>query len=925
MSASELPRRTFLTAGAVAAATVALGPTAANAATGGGMATRTRTGAGVGAGTAAEPPSATLHWLDGPPAPGPGTAWGVPWPRGAVADGGRFALTSADVAAVPVQSWPLAFWPDGSIKWSGHAIGAGESSSTYTLAPGTPAAAAQPVAATRSSAGAVLTNGVVTVQVAGSGPVVIPSIARASRTTATGGRLVLRLQDAPDSEDGNQPKQTSWTGVVTGLEVEQSGPVRAVLKLTGNYRRDRGRTHGEDSGVRGILPWTLRIYLSAGDESIRLVHNFLWDADETRDFVRGLGLEMTVPMADEAHNRHLRFGGAAGGVWGEPVRVLTGLRRDPGAAVRAAQVVGAATPPVSAWATTVSSEYQQLALWNDFTVFQESAQHYAIWKRTSSAGSWLKHAGQGDRASGFGYVGGVSGGLGFGLRDFWQRFPRSLDVRGAAGDNATVTLWSWSPHADAMDLRHYDTTAHGLNLAYEDVQAGFSTPQGMARSTEMRLWAFDTTPARDRIAALATSLTAPPQLVADPQWYHGAKVFGRWGLVDRSTPARAQLEDSVARTVAFYAAEVEQRSWYGFWHYGDVMHTYDADRHVWRYDIGGYAWDNAELGTDGALWYSFLRSGDPVTFRLAHAMTQHVSEVDFHHIGRFAGLGSRHNVSHWGDGAKEARVSESYTKRFSYYLTADELLGDLIRSSLQADQTLVAIDPLREVLPAQTLAPARVRIGPDWTALVGNWLTEWERTGDTKWRDRIATGMADVAGFPAGMFTGEAGGAVGFDPKSAHLYNFHKGDFTGGYNLALAFLGEQVLWEALDLVDAPAFRQTYLDFCRYAQAPAAEQVAHYGFSFNPQVFKTIYSRMTAWAGEQLAEPDIRRRGWQQLLTDPAGQPWPAAVTVSGDAVIQPTSEIPAASVADGTVATNDAAQRILAIIALLDIAPQEAP
>lgn len=923
MSASELPRRTFLTASAAVAA-AALSPTAAQAASG------AASGPGASAGTAAAttqgpPPSAALHWLDGPPAPGPGTAWGVPWPRGAVARHMPFGLTRADGAAVPVQSWPLAFWPDGSVKWSGHAVGAGETSSTYTLAPGHAAPPARAVSASRTNAGVTLANGVITVQVARSGPVVIPSIARAGRTTATSGRLVLLLQDAPDSEEGNEPRRTAWTGVVTDCDVEQSGPVRAVLKLTGHYLRDRGPVRGAGNGARGILPWTLRIYLSAGDDSIRLVHNFLWDADETREFVRGLGLELTVPMADEAHNRHLRFGGAAGGIWGEPVRVLTGLRRDPGAAVRAAQVAGTATPPVSDWATTVSSEYQQLALWNDFTLFQESAQHFAIWKRTSSAGSWLKHAGQGDRASGFGYVGGISGGLGFGLRDFWQRFPRSLDVRGAATDNASVTLWSWSPHGGAMDMRHYDTTAHGLDLAYEDVQAGFSTPQGMARSTELRLWALDTTPSRDQIAGLATSLTAPPQLVADPQWYHDAKVFGRWGLIDRSTPGRAQLEDSIVHDVAFYAAEVQQRSWYGFWHYGDVMHTYDADRHVWRYDVGGYAWDNGELGSDAALWYAFLRSGDPVAFRLAHAMTQHVSEVDIHHIGRFAGLGSRHNVSHWGDGAKEARVGESYTKRFSYYLTADELLGDLIRASLQADQTLVAIDPLREVLPPQTLAPARVRIGPDWYALVSNWLTEWERTGDTKWRDRITTGMADIATFPAGLFTGEAGGAVGFDPRSAHLYNFNKGDFTGGYNLSMAFLGEQVLWEVLDLVDVPTFRQTFLDFARYVQAPAAEQIAHYGFSFNPGVFKTIYSRMTAWAGEQLSEPDIRQRGWQQLLTDPAGQPWPAAVSVSGDAVIQPINEIPAAAVADHTVATNDAAQRILAIIALFGVAPQEAP
>ncbi len=514
----------------------------------------------------------------------------------------------------------------------------------------------------------------------------------------------------------------------------------------------------------------------------------------------------------------------------------------------------------------------------------------------------------------------MSGGLGVGIRDFWQRFPRSLDVRAASTDSATITLWSWSPLGGAMDLRHYDTVAHGLDLSYEDVQEGFSTPQGVARSTDMQLWAFEATPSRDTITALSTTLTAQPQIVAPAAWYHGAGVFGRWSLPDRSTSARATLEDSIARDVTFYRGQVDERAWYGFWHYGDVMHTYDSDRHTWRYDVGGFAWDNAELGTDAMLWYAFLRSGDPATFRLARAMTQHVSEVDVHHSGRFAGLGSRHNVMHWGDGAKEARVSESFTKRFSYYLTADEWQGELMRSSLQVDQTLLSIDPLREVLPPQTIAPARVRIGPDWYALVSNWLTEWERTGDTKWRDLIVTGMRDIAALPAGLFTGEAGGAVGFDPATGHIVNFNKGDFTGGYNLAMAFLGEQILWETLDLVDVPEFRQTLLDFCRYVQAPSAEKIARYGRDFNPQVFGTIYSRMTAWAGEQLGDATIRQRGWAAFLNDPAGRPWPAAVQVGGNAVAEPVDEIPLHD-----FGTNDAAQRGLAIIFLLDIAPAEAP
>ena len=894
----QLSRRNFLAGASVAAATVALTPG--------------RTASAAPDDLAEVADGVDLHWLDGKPTATTGATWGVPWPKGQLPKDSTFALQADDGSAVAVQSWPLAYWPDGTLKWTGHAIGSSALAAGFRLAPGTPAAPPAPVTATRSGSEVRLANGVVDVRLATSGHIVIRSISRGARTTAQSGRLVLLLQNRPD--DDSTATQTSWAGLIDGVDIEQSGPVRAVVKVTGRYR-----VNGGSSG-RAILPWTLRVYLGAGDESIRLVHSFIWDADAEHDFVRGLGLELAVPMTDEAHNRHVRFGSASGGIWGEPVRVLTGLRRDPGAAVRAAQVAGVATPPVSQWSAQVQAGYQDLALWNDFTIFQESPDHFAVWKRTTSEGSWLKHAGHGSRASGFGYVGGVSGGLGMGIRDFWQRFPRSLDVRAASTDSATVTLWSWSPLGGAMDLRHYDTVAHGLDLSYEDVQEGFSTPQGVARSTDMQLWAFDATPSRDTITALSTTLTAQPQIIAPAAWYHGAGVFGRWSLPDRSTSARATLEDSIARAVTFYRGQVDEREWYGFWHYGDVMHTYDSDRHTWRYDVGGFAWDNAELGTDAMLWYAFLRSGDPATFRLARAMTQHVSEVDVHHSGRFAGLGSRHNVMHWGDGAKEARVSESFTKRFSYYLTADEWQGDLMHSSLQVDQTLLSIDPLREVLPPQTLAPARVRIGPDWYALVSNWLTEWERTGETKWRDLIVTGMRDIAALPAGLFTGEAGGAVGFDPATGHIVNFNKGDFTGGYNLAMAFLGEQILWETLDLVDVPEFRQTLLDFCRYVQAPSAEKIARYGRDFNPQVFGTIYSRMTAWAGEQLSDATIRQRGWAAFLNDPAGRPWPAAVQVGGNAVAEPVDEVPLHD-----FGTNDAAQRGLAIIFLLDIAPAEAP
>src|SRR5262249_57500788 len=61
--------------------------------------------------------SVELKWLgDTPPAAPTGVSWGAPWPQGKVRKDQAFTLTTADGKSLPLQSWPLAWWPDGSIK-----------------------------------------------------------------------------------------------------------------------------------------------------------------------------------------------------------------------------------------------------------------------------------------------------------------------------------------------------------------------------------------------------------------------------------------------------------------------------------------------------------------------------------------------------------------------------------------------------------------------------------------------------------------------------------------------------------------------------------------------------------------------------------------------------------------------------------------
>src|SRR5262245_28887828 len=80
-----------------------------------------------------------LHWLDGPPRTTTGVTWGVPWPRGTVKADQRFDLKTEAGVSVPMQTWPLAFWADGSVKWTAHACAADASGGQkLLLAPGTP-------------------------------------------------------------------------------------------------------------------------------------------------------------------------------------------------------------------------------------------------------------------------------------------------------------------------------------------------------------------------------------------------------------------------------------------------------------------------------------------------------------------------------------------------------------------------------------------------------------------------------------------------------------------------------------------------------------------------------------------------------------------------------------------------------------------
>ena len=842
--------------------------------------------------SAAAPQRVALSWLGAAPLVSGGVSWGVPWPQGAVARGTGFSL-SASGRDLPLQSWPLAYWPDGSIKWSGFATAAPAGlAAPVTLATGSSTAPGA-VKVTNDSKSVVVNTGALQCSIpAAGGANLVESMSVDGRAVVGAGHLVCILQNGPEGDPGEVRPQEKFVSLVKKVTVEQSGPVRAVVKFEGVHK-------GAASG-REWLPFHVRLYFYSGETSVRMVHTIFFDGDQEKDFIHGLGATFAVPMREEIQNRHVRFSGVGDGLWSEPIQPLIGrsggsriVTDASGNDVYPAQLEGRRVPNRAEMNQQGRNMVSNWAVWDDFKLVQLNPDGFTIHKRTNSQSTWLFSA-AGTRASGLAFVGDVTGGLGVSVKNFWQSFPAELHVQHASSSAAELTAWLWSPEAAPMDLRHYDTHAHGLEASYEDVQPGNSTPYGIARTSELTLWPTGAVPAKPATAAMAKAGSVPPVLVASPQYYHDVRAFGLWSVRDTSTPFKAAIESGLDATLSLYLGQVDQRNWYGFWNYGDVMHSFDDARHVWRYDLGGMAWDNSELGTDSWLWYSFLRTGRVDIFRLAEAMTRHTGEVDSYHFGPMAGLGTRHGVTHWGDGAKEARIGQAAFRRFYYYLTSDERTGDVMHEALQADKSIIAYDPMREADPPRAgdeKFVTRVRSGPDWLALAGNWMTEWERTGNTQWRNKILAGMKSMEAMPHGFRTGR-NMLMGFDPATGKLTA--RDSTLGSYNLATIMGGAEMMFELNMSIDDPAWQKLWADFCANSGAGISQ------------------GKLLAYAYHVTKDPAIAQTATASLRGGRGGR---------GSRVEPPNA---LASMDEG-VSTNNAAQAGLNAIAVLELCADVLP
>lgn len=792
------------------------------------------------------------------------TTWGCIWEKGVcpVTEAGKvqkqFVCVNQEGKNIPMQSRVTAYWQDGSVKWSSHTADAallGEQIEVTLTEENVQNQGEQECIIVHETEQSLdIQAGALKLYVEKQGKHLVEWVARKGVTVMTKVSPVLQLEE-PIQIQGETAKLTKhYEGYIERVTIEEQGPLQMILKYEGS--------HVFASGDKK-LPFIIRMTIGMDSNDLKFIHTFLYDGDEDKDFLKGLGIRFQSPMSGELYNRHVKFT-TDHGVFHESLVPLLSWRPRVPQGIYDRQMQGELLNLQGQDKEIVDKVLQDTPYWDTYFFYQDQVSHFGIQKKLAEENCCAIDCLHGHRSQGGMAFGSEQGSILVGIRDFWEKYPSGYDSKGLTSAEAETTIWFWSPKAESMDFRHYANRGYN-QVCYEGYDYKGATPVGIACTNECMIRFCDAMiPTDKEMEAFCNQVNKPALYVGTPQFYYDMRAFGYWSMPQSETQMEQWLEEQMQKAADFYLQEVEQRGWYGMFNYGDFMHSYDAQRHQWKYDIGGYAWDNTELVPTLWLWLYFMRSGREDIFTLAEKLSRHASEVDVYHFGKYKGLGSRHNVRHWGCPCKEARIAMAAHHRFLYYLTGDRRLEDIFEELKDNEKSFLNKDPLGDFYEKEQMVyPSHARSGPDWSSLCSNWMMEWERKNDTQYRDKIVVGLEDIKKAPLQLTSGPD---FEFDPDTCHLRYIGERT-TGGSHLQVCMGAPQVWMELADMLEDETFRKMIAEHGRFYYLPREKQMEESNGIIGRREFTLPFmsAAMGAYGAKYLKDEWLAKRTWQILL------------------------------------------------------------
>lgn len=636
----------------------------------------------------------------------------------------------AGAKEVPLQATPLAYWPDGSVKWL-HMVfpleldgGDGpeeeslsdkvlpfevslrdEERISYVLDYG--ARESSPEVEAKVTVQDLLESdeGVVRID---TGPLVMEIGPGQDwiRQVRIGGESILGEEagrpqaflDYLRTEETYRSGSTHPAGAmdsgalqIESIEVEEEGPLRAVVRL-------EGMTDGQEP-ARLIV----RLKFYADRSHVGLFHTVEFLHADPRDtFVQGMGLSLPLQL-------------------GPGTEVIT---------------AGGESGPVEVGASA-SSGLHQLST-RDYRIVKSGPNGPETVEAQYRSRGWLD-------------VTGEKGGVSVLMRNMWQEAPKAITYDAETG---LLTAWLWPESAPLMDVRRYSNFPHraqgesvgGDNLWVYNVFYPAEPFVGIARTHELTLYFHGPEPDLAGIDSLAADLQSPSLVYAGFEQYRDSGITLKLPDYDQFPKITRSMDDYID----FWLFHQRLWNWQGFWDFGDIQHYFrggygdfiepvllkelwnmpEAERpnrlprgdfvrdyrpqQDWAFDNGRWGWTNTE-GLPGLYFQNeYFRTGRRDVFFAAEGLARHSRDVVTRHAGRWFGSGTRHGVQHWSCGGHQERQTVFSEYRFHYYLTGEGRSRDVMAR-------------LADEFYAVGNAPRALH----HTRLYGL-LTRWEMTGDEK-------------------------------------------------------------------------------------------------------------------------------------------------------------------------------------------------
>lgn len=524
---------------------------------------------------------------------------GVPFPPDALPDERLLSLVDLGGRPVPFQSHVTSRWwrRGGGVQTVLVTFVADRAQPVYTLRYGVPAEPvrpAHPVRVTRNGGRILVDNGALLAAFRSDRPGLFDELRYDADGDGVYGPDETVIDPAAPAELRMGLHSSLWAPAT--IDVEESGPVRAVVRLRGH--------HATPAGEQAIA-YDVRLFLYSDLPYVRVEHRFVQDTPSIFLDVPSICLRLPLSPAGAT----VRFGLPDGdravavkadgsarlvqtgpGVW-EYVETL-------GPAYAATRVplrrgedgtwsyeTGLGVPEFD----TILAERLPYANDEEKRMWSQGPRHNAFAAELSVNGQVVAAA---ERAPGWLDVEPTDRpwGLAAGVRWFWQQHPKAL---------------GWSDGAAVIEL-YPELPDEPLHLH-----------TGTAKTHTIDLWLHPAGDARAGVEAAAAS--SPPAYFCPPEWYCGSKVWG--DIIERREGRFALYESEMDRQLEPYIARLEHpRVQPGFGGEFGIL---------WFGDYGGGKLsNNLETAVDHGLAVHFLRTADRRVYDRFEQAVRHFRDND---------------------------------------------------------------------------------------------------------------------------------------------------------------------------------------------------------------------------------------------------------------------------------------------------------